>query len=149
MSDTMRSFETKFGCGETVWGVSYQEHIQIIRCETCDSTGKYTIKDTEYICPACEGRSSRRNYAGRKYFIREFAATVGKIQVELQTMGFDATGIQKNSYMIDSTGVGSGTVWSEDRLFGSKQEAQEFCDRMNGALPADEEVGEPIPESRW
>jgi hypothetical protein len=142
-------FESKFDCGQTVWGVSYKDHVQIVRCETCNSTGKYAIKGVEYICPACEGRSSRRNYVGPKYYVSDFAATVGKIEITLQTLGYGAKGTQETEYMIDATGVGSGTVWKEDRLFATLQEANEYCDRVNSGIPKDEEVGEPIPEARW
>lgn len=139
-------FESKFDNGQEVWIVQENEHYQIIRCVTCDSKGKIFIKDQEFICPGCEGRSKRRNYAGRKFSVAQHGI-VGKITIENQTLDYEPK--FEISYMIDSTGVGSGTIYREPRVFGSKAEAQGYCDRMNGALPVDEEVGEPIPESMW
>ena len=37
--------------------------------------------------------------------------------------------------MLKETGVGSGTVWHEHRLFATEEEAQEFCDKY---VPSDQ-----------
>jgi len=139
-------FETKFDNGQEVWIVQDNKHYQIIRCITCDSKGKIFLKEQEFICPGCDGRSSRRNYAGSKYCVSQHGR-VGKVSIENQTIGYDPKFII--TYMIDSTGVGSGNVYEEARLFASKAEAQLYCDQHNGLLPANEEVGEAIPESEW
>lgn len=31
--------------------------------------------------------------------------------------------------MLEETGVGSGAVWREERLFPTKEEANEFCEK--------------------
>lgn len=139
-------FRTKFDNGQRVWVVLKTEHYQIIRCVTCSSTGKVSIGGDEFICPGCNGRSSRRNYAGSKYYISD-TGTIGKVSVEDQMLGYDPK--FRITYMIDTTGVGSGTVYEQSQIFASEEEAKSYCDRMNGVLPQNEEVGEPIPESKW
>ena len=42
--------------------------------------------------------------------------------------------------MLDETGVGSGRVWKEERLFATEEEADKFCKQYRPADAADSAV---------
>ena len=141
-------YETKFSLGDRVWAVDTTEFRRIVRCKPCANTGKIEIAGESLVCPKCSGRATHAEYAGKKHYVSEFDALVGKISIEHVDSLFDwasAGSEPRVSYMISATGVGTGLIWNEDRLFSSEQKAQEFCQRMNNLLPADEcEDGQPL-----
>jgi hypothetical protein len=70
---------------------------------------------------------------------------VGRVTVE-ETVSHaypEESGL-KITYMLHGTGVGSGQVWKEERLFATREEAAEFCDRTNRPVLTDE--CEMLPE---
>lgn len=139
----MATYETKFNLGDRVWGISDHRFEQIVRCKPCKNTGKIIIENEDLICPKCNGRSTHTQYAGQKSYVSEFGTEVGKVNIEHVDGPYthwhsDGEPNPKISYMVSSTGVGSGQVWPEDRLFHSEEEAQKYCDKKNGLLPIDE-----------
>jgi hypothetical protein len=136
-------YTTKFALRDKVWCVSDQEFYHIVKCKPCGNTGKVLIAGEELICPKCNGKSTHRQYAGRKFYISEFGTTVGQVRVEhtdLSSVSYYDNGEPnpKIEYMLTATGVCSGQIWKEDRLFASEEEARAHCDRKNGVLPPDE-----------
>lgn len=141
----MSTYKTKFNMGDRVWIVSHHSFQRIVRCKPCGNTGKIVIAGEELICPKCSGRSTHAQYAGEKHYVAEFDTVVGKITVEHeQSRWRDGPPIQVK-YMVEATGVGSGTVWDEERLFASLEDAQHHCDQKNGLMLKDECAdGQPI-----
>lgn len=130
--------ESLYDTNQTVCMVSYEDAKRVVECATCLRTGKVMIGAEEFICPKCNGRSVHIQWNGRKWFVTG-DARIGKIEIKLQTMGYDSddepNGIPHVRYMLDSTGVGSGQVWHEKDLFLSREDAQIACDKRNGVLP--------------
>jgi hypothetical protein len=154
-------FETKYELGQTVCLLQKAEHYRIVNCITCAQSGKVSIGAEEFVCPACQGRSARRLFAGWKWYIDYDNAVIGKIQIEL-VIGEEwrrsshgrrpecaySTGTEYTvSYMVDVTGIGSGTVWREENIFTSKAEAAEECLRRNSLLESDDPDAHMKPEA--
>lgn len=116
----------KYALDQKLYAVktTYDTKKQNVKCSLCESTGKIQIKGEFYTCPKCKGKTETI-YKGLKYIICA-SGNVGKIEIEEFSKKYRCKG--RITYMLDSTGVGSGTVWSENRLFPSEKEALDFCE---------------------
>jgi hypothetical protein len=109
-------------------------------CDACEATGLVDLRGAKYECPACKG-TKRIRVHGYGWVIRG-DGHVGKIQIEHYMLSDDinwgddeAPGGDPFSfvrYMLDTTGIGSGSVYDEPNLWPSREEAQAECDRRNG-----------------
>jgi hypothetical protein len=135
------TYTTKFDVGQMVWAVRDTPFQQIVKCGPCSNTGSIQIGDEGFICPKCSGRAALAQVVGNRFYVAEHSK-IGKVQIEDEPNRWrwsnDTEPDLKISYMIESTGVGSGQVWREDQLFASESDAQGFCDQRNRLLPADE-----------
>lgn len=152
---------TKFSIGDEVFIITSGEAYRLINCVTCQRSGKVIIDAASFICPACQGRSAHRRYAGQRWYVGYMKARVGKITVEAEIdeswrrsshgsrpdFAYESHGL-KVSYMCDQTGIGSGTCWEESRLFKTLPEAVEECARRNSGLRSDEDEAALLPETR-
>jgi hypothetical protein len=129
-------YETKYSIGDMVWGLGSDYTCKIIECVTCQGVGTVNIGEEKFMCPKCEGTSAHPQYAGHKAFIRT-EGSVGKVDIQHQPLSEWSSKKDKElriSYMLSSTGVGSGQVWDEDDLFPSRELAQAECNRRNGLI---------------
>ena len=123
---------TKYNFGDFVYPIRMGGYEKFINCELCDGIGKLTIENKKTItCPDCYGRCGNKEYIHDKYYVsHDSFGAVGSIRTEL----YDNKYTDKKSeitYMLDSTGVGSGTLWKEGELFKTSDEAQAECDKRN------------------
>lgn len=138
------TLETKFGIGDRVFLIGHSDVYRVRNCKTCDHTGKVTISGEQFICPNCSGRSAHRQYSGQAWYVHSFKTRIGKVGVEVnidETWRMSSHGSRpgcaydshtvKVTYMVEETGIGSGTVWSEDTAFATQTEAQAECDERN------------------
>lgn len=128
-------YETKFSIGDTVFTISSERAYRIVQCTTCQGGRTVKIGAEEFVCPKCDGKAAHPQYVGHKWFISH-SGSVGKVTVEhTDTSRFypDDEPLQVK-YMIDSTGIGSGSVWEEEHLFPTRESAQAECDRRNGVI---------------
>ena len=127
--------KAKYKVGQRVYAVSHKSDSRQIhvKCDVCNSTGKVKIegRDEEYVCPVCYGRTDTEHY-GYMYTISYCEATIGKIEIEEYAPEYSYKSEVK--YMLRETGVGSGRLWKEDRLFATEEEANEFCEKY---IPSD------------
>lgn len=131
--------ESKFDLNQTVWAISSDTFRHIVKCEVCSCTGKVFIGGEEFVCPKCNGRATRPQYDGVKWYISNHKAVVGKITLTRTIPhSYNSDDDNRNTYMLDQSGIGSGTVWPENRLFSSEEEAQAECDKRNGILPTED-----------
>lgn len=121
--------QAKYRVGQKVYAVSNRSDTRKIHvnCDVCDSTGKVKVKgrEEEYKCPVCHGRTETEHY-GYKYVISICKATIGKVQIEEYAKKYRKEK-SRVTYMLEETGVGSGSIWNEDRLFATENEANDFC----------------------
>jgi Zn finger protein HypA/HybF involved in hydrogenase expression len=125
--------KTKYNYGDLLYPITTRrEQVKIFHnCPLCNDKGKVTLGDKEYTCPECSGYTYHSVDGEIEYCVFYKNGKVGSIQFE----GYDKKYVDRDrlkiSYMLDSTGVGSGTVWEEDRLFPTLEEAQAECDKCN------------------
>jgi hypothetical protein len=128
--------ETKFNLGQLVYPIAQRPGEKFVKCETCLGIGEIIINATgkERICPDCYGRRGSTEYQALEWNVcNEYASHIGKVNIEL----YDDEYKDKNryAYMISATGIGSGTIWYEENLFASREEAQAECDLRNNESP--------------
>lgn len=122
--------ETKYSLNDVVFAitkVAYREHVT---CEICNGACVVQIvrSNRKFPCPDCCGTGIQERAVMYKWSL-EAHGKIGKVQVGLYSDEYERE--DETRYMLDTTGVGSGTVWKESSLFLSHEEAQIECDRLN------------------
>jgi hypothetical protein len=153
--------KTRFEIGQTVFVLSWSDAFRIRGCDTCARSGKVQINGQEFVCPACQGRSAHRQFAGRAWYVAQHNAKVGKIGVEViisEEWRRDSHGFRPDSaysdfetritYMTDQSGIGSGSVLDEKDVFSSLTEAEIACAERNAGNLTDQEGAVLKPEAR-
>lgn len=117
----------RYSIGATVFSASVKFEAEKFSCPDCLRTGRWNVRSPVGLeamveCPRCRG-TGVLDQEGRVAQVLEL--TVGSIQIN--TAGdYDDKYIR---YMCNETGVGSGTIWSEDSLFSSREEALLIAER--------------------
>ena len=125
--------KTKFNLDDKVCVVQQQVKDVERECPVCKGKGKVFIVGSELKAecpqPGCwDGVISERE--PKKYRI-VYTGVIGQIRTEVYAEGYDYDTDLKIGYMLDTTGIGSGSIWDEECLFSSRKEAKSFCDKMN------------------
>jgi predicted RNA-binding Zn-ribbon protein involved in translation (DUF1610 family) len=128
---------TKFNLGQEVWAITSSSATRIVHCETCKREGVVTIGGEQFTCPKCGGTSKHPRHIGQRWYVSEHS-TIGKVEVERYSRP-DQIHEDKVSYMIEETGIGSGLIWKEDRLFATEREALEACAALNAGRRFDDD----------
>lgn len=113
---------------QKVYHIYGKEHIFRfhVDCECCDNTGSVLIKGRKYKCPNCNG-----NLQTKKIIEKVVSDNPDKIKCVLSLKN------NKESLEIYTTGSdGVGVIICKQNdcsntYFGSKQEAQDICDKYN------------------
>jgi len=132
---------TKYGNGDTVYAIRRECRNEKVTCGFCGGRGKITGADCTVVqCPDCYGRGTQTRALPTKYYPIG-PMTVGRVDVRItKSQGaysdIDADNYKPQSgreeqYMLDQTGVGSGSVWLVDTLFPTLEEAQADADAQN------------------
>ena len=133
---------TKFDLGQTVVFIWHEPTERIVNCDVCDGTGWIHVKGTRYLCPECNGRRTTREHIPARWHIVN-TGIIGRIEVETRIhepverdpahphLTQTPLGPMAINYMLDVTGIGSGTMHYEPNVFETAAEAQAECDRRN------------------
>jgi hypothetical protein len=130
------TIKTKFNMGDKVFPIRERKPKIFTKCETCLGSRSITTKETSITlkCPACYGGGGSTDYGDPEWSISyESYSDIGKIEVTIRNDNNSEEVINKERYMIQSTGIGSGTVWDSSNLFLTEKEAQSECDKRNNA----------------
>jgi hypothetical protein len=123
--------KTKFNLNDTVYPIQLNIGKVKKTCTLCNGNRTVKINNTERVitCPDCNGTGYNTHFEALKWGLSNHVGKIGKVSVEL----YSNTYPHKNEYryMLDSTGVGSGTNWLETELFLTEQEAIEECEKRN------------------
>jgi hypothetical protein len=123
----------KFQLGQKVFAVSVKHcESQHVDCDLCNSTGKtlfvHNNENYEITCPKCKNTYTfmPNKY---KYEVSYKNATIGRMLIDAFS---DEYSNYKSSvsYFLKETGIihdYDTCTWSEDRLFATEEEANEFC----------------------
>lgn len=118
---------TKFSIGDSVWIVCKHRGKKFVTCPICKGTGEILIQGKDYTCPECYGNKGYDEYTKLDQHFVDYSGVVGEITVRIHNHEKD----NKIQYMIDSTGIGSGSLWDEKQVFGSQEEALAYCNMKN------------------
>ncbi len=122
--------ETKYSLNDVVFAIAKVACRGHVTCETCNGSCVVQIinSDRKLICPDCCGTGIQDKIVAYRWS-PEAHGKIGKVQIELYSDEYEME--NETRYMLDTTGVRSGTVWKESSLFLSPEEAQRECDRLN------------------
>lgn len=129
------NIQTKYNFGELVYPISYRlERVKVPKnCPVCKDKGEIKLNGTMYTCPECRGYTYHTEDGDMEWYIDDCQGKIGKIRAELYASKYEGKYGNESEirYMLDSTGIGSGTLWKEEDLFISLEEAQAECDKRN------------------
>jgi hypothetical protein len=112
-----------------------------VKCPACED-GTVLLCGERYQCPNCKGKKTIQA-TGRGWVVG-VCGRIGSVEIEHRIVtehtSFDydedeieeGQAVTRTSYMLDETGIGSGSIYPERRLFSSREEAQAECDKRNG-----------------
>jgi hypothetical protein len=127
--------QSRFQIGDLVFGVLTSVHHYWRVCPICEGTGRVKVAGHEEMTTYCPsgnvmGRGPKCSNgkiweeAGKLFEIRQLH--IGQIRV---VVGFEP----KVEYMAEETGIGSGSLWNESKVFATEEEAEEAA-RADGAV---------------
>lgn len=111
----------RYSVGDTVWAALSDTTVQPVFCPECNGTNRWTATSPSGItleieCPACTWGRVSPQYP-------EFVAQPGVRRLTIGSVRVDTASDRPVEYMTVETGIGSGTVWDERRLFDTEEEA--------------------------
>ena len=130
--------KTKFNHGQRVQAIIQGQEKYTEKCPICEGNGYFTYKDKKIECSesGCWGKGYITKYKETNWHIPKNIDSIGWSNFEIQKIGVELYNpnnkkVSKNRswiyYMADS----SGTMWNEDNLFASVEEAQAECEKRN------------------
>lgn len=129
------NFETKYKLGQRVHVLSVRKNDRKqVKCSLCNGRGEVNITNSERstYCPDCSRGYIWVEEPCCDFF--KYIGVIGKIRIESYS---DADCVSESykgkhtiKYMIDSTGVGTGTVWSEEQVFNTIDELEAEAERI-------------------
>lgn len=131
--------KTKHGLMQYVIPIARGGFDKFVNCETCAGNGTVSITTNNKIitCPDCYGRKGSKQYIQDRWFVRtEDMGSIGKIDIDLYADKYQRDHKTEFRYMLDSTGVGSGSLWKEEDLFSTIEDATQECEKRNAVLAA-------------
>lgn len=131
----------KFKLGQEVYYCIHSTKPYTETCKTCGGSGTIPIAnfDTSTIsCPKCYKKGFLTCYSNSQWHVVYHPSRIGRINTEeyaqeyLENQEYN----YKNTilYMLVQTGVGSGILWSEEKLYSSKEKAEKWCKEQNKRL---------------
>jgi DnaJ-class molecular chaperone len=125
--------ETKFNLGDVVYGISKRTQQVKHTCGACNGLGKVELNGKSFTCPECWGRGHTETTEPMAWRIDTdlFPSKVGRVQATEYAKKYLKNHDRGTTYMVESTGIGSGSIWREESLFSSLEEAQAACDAQN------------------
>lgn len=125
--------KTKFDFGQRVWGILKGTEEYRETCKLCKGNGRINITPERTIsCPDCYGHGFNTKWKEKAWFIPSddyYCFVIQKIAVELYNPNNKSA--SKNRSWIYYMAASSGTMFDENNLFSSIEEAQLECDKRN------------------
>jgi len=128
--------KTKFNLGDKIVRISHCTKEILIPCLTCDATGEIMIKDKKFECPDCYGEGEYTEYKPEAWYIVTDEGILSgydnivKIDVDITREETKIRYILGRKYSKSY----SGTLWDENDLFKTTEEAEVECERRNKEL---------------
>jgi hypothetical protein len=128
------TFETKYSIGDKVWFASTTDVAKQHPCPDCKGTNRWQAiapsgNEYSFGCPRCSARFQSNHELNLKYTAATGTVqqlTIGSVRLNTEANSYDSG----TSYMCRETGVGSGSVYAEDKLFETEAEALVAAEAM-------------------
>ncbi len=125
------TIETKFDLNQSVFIIQRYGSNEFLSCEKCKGVGIKVIDGCGFTCNKCIGLGGQYEWVAESWnIINEFSSKIGKISVELYTKKYTSEK-SRTTYMVEFSGVGSGTFHYEENVFATKEDALSECDNRN------------------
>jgi hypothetical protein len=100
--------------GDLVTGIQRERHQRSIACSLCGGTGFITGRGEMFQCPKCKGTKCQARWDSIELWTIAggMPSTVGRVAVT----HYGRPDKDEITYMLQSTGIGSGRVWRESEL---------------------------------
>ncbi len=136
--------QSKYDLNQEVYVIQKDHKQEWIKCPACGGNGHVTLLNGDRTCPECYGRAG--HYVNRQLEWQvKGMLTIGQIRHEITNIepddifdnvghykeGNTKTKVQYMQYMAYETGVGSGTLYYEDKLFPTLDDAEIECNKLN------------------
>ena len=128
--------KTKINIGDKVIGISHYSKEVFIPCSTCDGIGVIIVKDKKFECPYCYGKGGRTEYKTKEWNTANEEGIVSgynnivKIDIDVTREKTEIRYLLGRKYSKSY----SGTLWNEDDLFKTTEEAELEYKRRNKEL---------------
>ena len=129
-------FNTKFNLGDKVYQINSYVKPEIVACDACNGRGKIEVNGNSFTCNKCYGHGSDTVYPKAKWHIMDQVGKIGKVEVEAYGKEWvsDSNKEYRERYMLDITGVGSGSLYDGNDLFKTIEEAEAACNERNAVI---------------
>jgi len=114
-----------FKIGDKVWVAALDSGAKNEKCEDCDGTGAWQLKtallETSVTCLVCsrwDGQLGPGYTQVFDAFVSVYSDIVGQVDTR------EAEGVREVRYMLEGSGVGSGRVFNEKKVFSTREEAE-------------------------
>lgn len=128
------AFCPKYALGQTLWTIHRVQREVRETCPVCTGEGRLAIAGEMFACPKCHSARVLLRWDKASWSVTG-RGDVGCIDIRATSERFaESTRGEANPlirYMLDSTGVGSGTLWNEECLWPSQEDAMAECARLN------------------
>lgn len=116
----MATFITKFNIGDIVYHAGITYETKNVPCKNCLGKGSWISVSpagvkSQVTCPECQGETGANIEMIKVPKVEKL--TIGSVRINTADKG------QVITYMCEETGIGSGTVYDENSLFPSENEA--------------------------
>lgn len=124
--------KTKFNLNEKIYTIQLFGQRVFTPCKICNGSGVVKVEEIKekIECPRCYGNGGSSEWTPEKWNIAE-NSKIGKIDIEIYHGIHKKENKDRFAYMIESTGIGSGTIWYESDCFKTKEEAELECKKRN------------------
>ena len=120
----MATITTKFGVGDVVYFANTTTEAKAHPCPDCLGSRTWEARSPaggvfKVACPRCDANYQSNRALNLKYSV--WTGTARRLTIGL--VRANAGGDRGHEYMCHETGIGSGSLYYEDRLFATEEEA--------------------------
>jgi len=119
--------ESKYDLGDKVFWIQKRQTTVHYTCKFCEGEKKVTgANNQKRNCPDCYGYGQKTKPGPIKWQVHEQELTIGQVRIKV-VANYILHYEDETDYMCLETGVGSGSIYREEDLFPTKEEAEAEC----------------------